>query len=79
MNPITDFTFTITLFPKKYLLVFLLIVLLYFIAGSAVTLFYSMCKKLNIGNPIEERPLKEHQIKTRHPNFKIPISKIVTI
>lgn len=62
MNPITDFTFTRLSFPREYLFVFSMLVLLYVIAASSVSLFYYLCKKLQIGLPIEEKPLKENQI-----------------
>jgi len=62
MNPITDFTFTITSFPKEYIFIFSFLVLLYFLACCSVSLFYFLCRKLQIGEPIEKKPLKENQI-----------------
>lgn len=62
MNQIMDFTYSIKSFPLEYLLIFSLLVFLYFIAASSVSLFYFSCRKLQIGMPIEKRPLKEKQI-----------------
>jgi len=46
----------------EYLAVFVLQVLLYFVAGASVSLFYKICSKLGVGSRIELRPNYAGQI-----------------
>ncbi len=62
MNYILNFSFSASTFLQEFILVYLLQVGLYVVSAGGLTVFYAIWRYFNIGESVDNRPLKPNQI-----------------